>query len=88
MPSAQFRADPGYGITPRIEAVQGVDRSAAARGLLTSGATIKAIQDRAAKPRGSGLFGNYFNRLAGVAGTGTDRNGGHGLCRCSTAANG
>lgn len=63
-----FRTDPGYEFT-RDQAVQGVDRSAAARGLLTSGRTIKAIQDRAASLADQG-FGNYFNRLAGVAGTG------------------
>jgi hypothetical protein len=58
----QFRADPGYNYTVD-QAVQGVDRSAAARGLLTSGATIKAIQDRAANLADQG-YGNYFNRLA------------------------
>lgn len=64
----QFREDPGYKYSVD-QAVQGVDRSAAARGLLTSGATIKAIQDRAGHLADQG-YSNYFNRLAGVSGTG------------------
>ncbi len=64
----QFREDPGYKYTVD-QAIQGVDRSAAARGLLTSGATIKAIQDRASNLADQG-YSNWFNRLAGVAGTG------------------
>lgn len=65
---SQFHADPGYQYSVN-QAVQGVDRSAAARGLLTSGATIKAIQDRAGNLADQG-YSNYFNRLAGVSGTG------------------
>jgi hypothetical protein len=65
---SQFQADPGYQYTVD-QAVHGVDRSAAARGLLTSGATIKAIQDRAANLADQG-YSNYFNRISGVAGTG------------------
>lgn len=68
-----FRADPGYAYTVG-EAVKGVDRSAAARGLLTSGRTIKAIQDRAANLADQG-YSNWFNRIAGVAGTGQTATG-------------
>jgi hypothetical protein len=81
----QFRADPGYNYTVD-QAVQGVDRSAAARGLLTSGATIKAIQDRAANLADQG-YGNYFNRLAGVAGTGQTATAGTATAGANAAAN-
>lgn len=65
---SRFRTDPGYEFT-RDQAIQGIDRSAAARGLLTSGATIKAIQDRASSLADQG-YSNYFNRFGVVAGTG------------------
>lgn len=65
---SRFRTDPGYDFT-RSEAIKGVDRSAAARGLTTSGATIKAIQDRASNLADQS-YGNYFNRFGVVAGTG------------------
>lgn len=70
---SQFREDPGYKYTVD-QAIQGVDRSAAARGLLTSGATIKAIQDRASNLADQ-QYGNWFNRLASIAGTGQTATG-------------
>jgi hypothetical protein len=59
-PDYQFNLDQGQ---------RAIDRSAAARGGLLSGAAVKAGEQYA-----SGLadqqFGNYYNRLAGVAGAG------------------
>jgi hypothetical protein len=68
-----FREDPGYKYSVS-EAVKGVDRSAAARGLLTSGATIKAIQDRAGNLADQ-QYGNWFNRFGVIAGTGQTATG-------------
>lgn len=63
-----FYQSPDYQFA-RDEAMRGIERSAAARGGLASGNTLAALQERA-----SGLasmqFGNYVNRLAGIAGTG------------------
>lgn len=63
-----FQATPGYQWTQN-EAMRGVQNSAAANGLLSSGSTLKALQDRSA-----GLanqeYGTYWNRLAGIAGAG------------------
>jgi hypothetical protein len=81
----QFREDPGYQYTVN-QAIQGVDRSAAARGLLNSGATIKAIQDRAANLADQG-YSNYFNRLAGVAGTGQTATNGTAQAGANAANN-
>jgi hypothetical protein len=82
---SQFREDPGYKYTVD-QAVQGVDRSAAARGLLTSGATIKAIQDRAANLADQ-QYGNWFNRLAGIAGTGQTATNGTASAGANAANN-
>lgn len=82
---SQFREDPGYQYAVN-QAIQGVDRSAAARGLVTSGATIKAIQDRAYNLADQG-YSNYFNRLAGVAGTGQTATGSTASAGQSAAAN-
>ncbi len=82
----QFRSDPGYEFT-RDEAIKGVDRSAAARGLLTSGATIKAIQDRASNLADQS-YTNYFNRLGVVSGTGQTATAGTASAGSSAAANG
>jgi len=61
-----FQTDPGYEFA-RDEALQGVERSGASRGMLNSGNTLMALQDRA-----SGLaeqqYGNWANRALGVAG--------------------
>lgn len=46
-----------------------LDGSAAARGGLFSGAHIKALDDRA-RERASGAYGQYYNALAGVSGSG------------------
>ena len=73
---AKFQASPGY----QWELGQGlraVDAGAAAQGMLRSGATLKAEQTY-----GQGLadqeFGNYYNRLSGLAGQGLTGLGGAG----------
>ncbi|MDP5216696.1 hypothetical protein Q5Y75_05655 [Ruegeria sp. 2205SS24-7] len=63
-----FEQDPGYQF--RLdEGTKAMERAAAARGLRLSGATMKGIGDYA-----SGLasqeYGNAFNRLASISGTG------------------
>lgn len=80
-----FRSDPGYGFT-RDEAIKGVDRSAAARGLLNSGRTIKAIQERAASLADQS-FGNWFNRYGAIAGNGQTATGGTAQAGANAAAN-
>ncbi len=81
----QFRSDPGYQFNVDQQ-IQGVDRSAAARGLLTSGATIKAIQDRASNLADQS-YGNYFSRLQGLAGTGITATGGTASAGANAANN-
>lgn len=65
---ANFTASPGYqyALDQGVRAVQG---SAAAGGMLHSGATLKAIQDRGMQ-LASQDFGTYYNRLAALANTG------------------
>jgi hypothetical protein len=65
---AQFQTSPGYQF--RLDqGMQAIDRSAASRGRLMSGATLKAAQGF-----GQGLatdeFGNFINRLQTLAGVG------------------
>lgn len=70
---SNFRNDPGYDYQVQ-QGLKAVDNSAASRGMLNSGATLKALQDR-----GSNLadqsYGNYLQRLMslgtqGLAATG------------------
>ncbi len=67
-----FFNSPDYAYT-RDEALKGVNANAAGMGNLFSGARGQALNDRA-----SGLatqnFGNYFNRLSGLAGFGQNAN--------------
>lgn len=65
---SRFQTSPDYSF--RVgQGVQALDRSANARGRLMSGAQDKAITEYGQK-MGSEEYGNYFNRLAGVAGLG------------------
>ena len=64
----RFTTTPGYEFR-RDEGLKAVERSAAARGLLESGPTMKAI-DRYAEGLASSEFENYANRLASLAGIG------------------
>lgn len=59
-PGYQFRLDQGN---------QAIQRSAAARGLLQSGGTVKAI-DRYSQGIASDEYNNFYNRLAALAGVG------------------
>jgi hypothetical protein len=63
-----FQASPGYEFR-RDEGVKAVERSAAARGLLGSGGTVKAI-DRYAEGLASSEYENYANALRSMAGLG------------------
>lgn len=64
-PGYQFRVD---------EATKAIERSAAARGGLRSGATMDALQRRV-QGVASGEFENYANRLANLAGVGQSATG-------------
>lgn len=66
--SSGFQADPGYKFR-LAEGQKAIERSAAARGLLGSGATLKAANNFA-QDTASAEYGNYWNRLAGLAGVG------------------
>lgn len=57
---SQFQADPGYSFR-MSEGMKGLERSAAARGGLLSGATLKGIQ-RFGQDLGSQEYQNAFNR--------------------------
>lgn len=59
-PDYQFRLDQGK---------QALERSASARGLLGSGAALKASNDYA-QNTASAEYGNWYSRLAGLAGQG------------------
>jgi hypothetical protein len=60
-----FQTDPGYGFD-LSQGLRAIDAGAASKGILSSGATIKAEQQF-----GTGLadqsFSNYYNRLAGLS---------------------
>lgn len=63
-----FQASPGYQFRVS-EAMKGIERSAAARGMRLSGATMDALQRRM-QGEASSEFENYANRLASLAGVG------------------
>lgn len=63
-----FTKTPGYDFR-LSEGVKAAERSAAARGLLASGATMKAVQ-RYGEGLASDEYGNWWNRNAGLAGVG------------------
>jgi hypothetical protein len=65
---AKFRADPGYQFA-FDEGQRALQSSAAARGILNSGATAKALT-RYGQGVADQQYGNYFNRLASLAGIG------------------
>jgi hypothetical protein len=68
-----FEASPGYQFR-MDEAMKAIERSAAARGNLNSGATMDALQRRA-QGVASSEFENYANRLASLAGVGQSATG-------------
>lgn len=63
-----FQTSPGYQFRQQ-QGTQAIDRGAAARGLLHSGAAVKA-EDNYSQNLASQEFGNYTNTLMGIAGTG------------------
>lgn len=63
-----FETSPGYTFR-RDEGLKAIERSAASRGLLKSGASVKAI-GRYADGLASSEYENYANRLAALAGIG------------------
>ncbi len=63
-----FQADPGYQF--RLDqGNQAIDRASSARGMRMGGATLKAASDYN-QGMASQEYGNYFSRLAGLAGVG------------------
>lgn len=79
-----FQSSPGYEYQVQ-QGMRGVNARAASQGMLNSGATLKALQDR-----GNSLaaqdFGTYYNRLAGLAGLGQNAAAGVGNSGVQTAA--
>jgi hypothetical protein len=67
-PYGGFTASPGYQFRLN-EGMKAIERSAAARGGLRSGATMKSLNDYA-QGTASSEFGNYTNTLANLAGIG------------------
>jgi|GEM_PF-5535490 len=70
---SNFRADPGYGYQVS-EGIKAVDNSAASRGTLQSGATLKALQDRGANLADQS-YGNYLQRLMALGQQGLQATG-------------
>ena len=66
--TGDFQNTPGYQFTQN-EAMRGVMANAASRGLVNSGATLRALQDRSANIA-SQTYGDYMNRLGTVMGMG------------------
>jgi len=68
-----FTSSPGYQF--RLdEGMKAIERSAAARGGLRSGATMKSLNNYA-QGEASQEYGNEWNRMAGLAGVGQTANG-------------
>lgn len=68
MPKYEWKTSPGYDWR-LSEGMKSINRSAAGQGSLLSGATMKALQ-RYGEGLASQEYGDVFNRLAGMAGTG------------------
>lgn len=80
-----FQESPGYQFA-FDEGVRGIDRSASARGMLNSGATIKA-QTRFGQGIANQEYGNYVNRLASLAGVGQSATNATAALGASAASN-
>lgn len=86
--SAILKNDPSYQFRLK-QGQQALDRSSAARGMGYSGAQMKAAQDYG-QGMASAEFGNYYNRLAGLAQGGqqaANTLGGQGSQYASNAGN-
>ena len=70
---AGFRTDPGYQFA-FSEGQKAIERSAAARGRLQSGATMKALT-RFGQGIADQQYGEYYNRLSALAGIGQSATG-------------
>lgn len=79
-----FTGTPGYQFQ-LDEGAQAVDRSAAARGGLFSGATMKASQ-RFGQGVAAQEYGNYLARLGGLAGAGSSATAGTAAAGASSAS--
>lgn len=87
-PFASFYASPDYQFR-LSEGLKAIERSAAARGGLRSGATMRSL-GRYAQGEAAGEYGNYVNRLAALAGVGqsaTDSTTQAGMQYASGASN-
>lgn len=71
--SMPFTQTPGYQYT-QDEAMRAVMANQSARGLVNSGSTLRALQDRAANLADQN-YGNYMNRLAALTGIGQTATG-------------
>lgn len=69
----QFRSDPGYQFQQQ-QGVNAIDRSAASRGMLNSGAQLKAL-DRYGQGVADQSYGNYLQRLMTLGGQGLGATG-------------
>lgn len=65
---AQFHADPGYDFKVK-SGIDAIDASAASRGMLHSGATMKALSDYGQGTADQG-YGDWYARQAALADTG------------------
>jgi len=82
---AQFRTDPGYQFA-FDEGTKALQNSAAARGILNSGATAKALT-RYGQGVADQQYGNYFARLQSLAGLGQTATTSTGQFGAQAAAN-
>lgn len=77
---ANFQTSPGYGFAVQ-QGLSAVDHGAAANGMLRSGETLRAEQTLG-NNLANNQFGEYYNRLSGIAGMGLQ---GAGLQNQSTS---
>lgn len=70
MPKYNWQTSPGYGWR-MSEGINAINKSAAGRGSLLSGATLKSL-NKYGQGLASEEYGNVFNRLAGMAGVGSN----------------
>lgn len=84
-PTAALEATPGYQFR-MDESLKAAQRSAAARGTLASGGTMKALT-RYASGIASDEYNNYSNRLAALAGVGQSATGSTAAAGESAVAN-
>jgi hypothetical protein len=80
---ADFQKSPGYDFQFN-EGMRAVQSGAAAQGMLNSGATLKALQQRGQQLANQD-FGTYYNRLMGMVQTGQNSAAGVGASGVQTA---